>query len=136
MNATSHLSNGTRNRAVSVLLCLLGFLVVGIGGLWLFFAVLPSFETIAGGVARFACFVLWLGSLIHLLGRAFFGGSSQLWHGFIFFLLGIPLGTFGGFFFAGFVGCVVGSLSGFLLGLLIFTARHLSAARYLINHDA
>jgi hypothetical protein len=93
MNTKNHLSIGSRSRAVSVLMSLLSFVGVGIGGLWLHIVVLPlPIETTPGLIARFAYFLLWLGGLIHFLGRAILGSSSQLWHSFIYFLLGTFLG--------------------------------------------
>jgi hypothetical protein len=113
------------NRAVSVLLNLLSFVGVGIGGLWLHIVVLPlPIETTPGLIARYAYFLLWLGGLIHFLGRAILGSSSQLWHSFIYFLLGTFLGYIGGGLFAGILGCLVGGLTGALLGPCIFFARH------------
>jgi len=125
MGSHSHLSNRGRSRALSVLLSLLGFVGVGIGGLWLHVAVLPlPIETTLGLIARFLYFLLWLGLLIHLLGRSFFGPSSELWQGFIYFLLGAFLGFLGGYFFAGVLGCIFGGLTGVLLGPIVFFTRH------------
>jgi hypothetical protein len=115
----------SRSRASFVLLRLLSFAVVAIGGWWIHVAVLPlPIETTPGLVARYVYFLLWLGGLIHLLGRAIFGPSTQLWHGFIYFLLGGFLGFFGGLCFAGLLGCLVGGFTGMTIGPFLFFARH------------
>ena len=124
MNAQNPQPIENRGRLASVLLSLLGFVGVAVGGLWFHIAVLPlPIETSAGLVFRFLYFVLWLGGLIYLLGRAFIGPASQLWQGLVFLVLGIFVGYLGGYCFAGPLGLVVGALTGALLGPLVFFIR-------------
>jgi hypothetical protein len=85
----------------------------------------------AAGIARYAYFLLWLGSLIFLLGRAGFGTTSQPWHTAVYFLMGVSLGSCGGYFFAGPLGLILGVASGAVLGPAIWVARHF----YLRWHD-
>ncbi len=113
-----------RSEAFFRITSLVALPIVAVGGWCIHVYVLPlPIQSGWAAAFRFAYFLLWLGTLLHLLGTTLFGSRRRGWHAPVYILLGLPLGAIGGLFFAGRLGFLIGALSGLMLGPIVFLLR-------------
>lgn len=74
-------------------------------------------------IGRLIYFLVWLQTLLYLLSYALFDKQVKNSQWFTLLFLGVLLGFFSGFMFAGYLSAAVGIPSGYLVGSMTFSIR-------------